>query len=161
MLRMFLCLVTPERLATEWRIRWPGVGGIFPSGVVGFMDGAVFERWHSKQWHKRLLYHLALTLMLMKFDSCFSQNNKQWGYWDDGWLGNNYINCNATGNGSPLATTANSLVNYGGSYYAVVPQYENCTLRCHPLDAGTNGAVWALIASGSAAGWPTWTNGCG
>jgi len=56
-------------------------------------------------------------------DTDLSQN-RRWGVFDNGFLGNKYDHVHTAFNGVPAISGANSVVNYGGNYYRARPGYD-------------------------------------
>jgi hypothetical protein len=83
---------------------------------------------------------------VITFIKCSAGGNGWYGFWDDSFLGCNYISCHSASNGGGggLTTGVNaSICYYGGIQYCVVPVYEQHT---YPLPStttpGTDNAVW-------------------
>jgi hypothetical protein len=63
--------------------------------------------------------------------SCDSSHNQEWGYNDEGFLGNTYVNCHATNNGRNTATTA-------GSFRANGAVAAHSFIGCYIEDSGSS-----------------------
>ncbi len=81
---------------------------------------------------------------------CSAGSNGWYGFWDDSFLGCNFISCHAAsnGNGGGITGELGCVVYFGGIVYGVVPVYEQLT---YPLPStttpGTDKTVWYPISN--------------
>jgi hypothetical protein len=150
---------------------WPGNGfhidgasaGSGFSGVVGFADSCDFWACASVNNGFNGFYGYGADFNVCTFYMCYALQNIQFGFRDEGFLGNVYINCHTSAN-SVASNPCPAMVTYGGNTYTVTPATNlansdfELTLPS-TTTPGTNSAVWTLVANGAVGSFPAWTEG--
>lgn len=91
-------------------------------------------------------------------------NNRRWGLWDGGGLGNSWIGAEAAANGNYASGAAGSIPTacyYGGNnYYVKKDQGAWCSTNAPSGTTASNtGWIWSAAAGGAGASTPLWTTG--
>jgi len=134
-----------------------------PNGLV---DSAIFRACLASENGYNGFYGYGANFNINLFDTCYAFSNLQYGFRDNGVLGNVYLNTQTSGNGiynitSPYISPA---VNYNGATYVVTP-VSNLNNNDFALTLpstttpGTNSAVWTLVSNSVISGSQPWAPG--
>lgn len=97
---------------------------------------------------------------VISFSGCMASSNRQWGYWESGFLGNHYSACHAATNGLTDSHSTPSMVSYGGNLYYVIAGQEAWCSANPPSGVNSDNQGWAYKAGGNVTSThPAWAAG--
>lgn len=148
---------------------WPGngfhVNGQAGFGVAaGFADSCMFTVCLASGCGYNGFYGWGSNYQIGLFNTCYAFGNYQFGFRDQGLLGNVYLNCNSAANANASVTATPPLVTFGGATYMVVPinNFANSDFALtlpSTTTPGTDSTVWQLISNSALPGVPAWSSG--
>jgi hypothetical protein len=132
-----------------------------PPGLPGSVDLSRVDECNAWNNQQSGFYFSGQDANVITVIKCSAGSNGWYGFWDDSFLGNNFISCHSASNGrgGGLTTGVDPCICYhGGITYGVVPHYEQVT---YPLPGatvpGTNADVWCPIVNTASA--DNWVSG--
>ena len=123
--------------------------------AFGNSDRSKFTNVEADYNYKNGFYFDGCDANIMLITNCSAQANIRWGFSDNGFLGNHYINCHTAVNGD------SAIVTYGNIKYAAISLNYARGLRSSinlNKQPDINPLFWAVIAKGSQI-YPKWTPG--